>query len=88
MRVTKFVCPSCEGSGQFKYLKDLPCMWCHGEKRIMTHRALHYAMSLWTIAGGGFVLGDHDEDTKLEMENRAEKIYELAGVIPPWRGRA
>jgi len=85
-RVTKIVCPSCEGTGKFGVnLLNIPCMWCRGDKRIGVQLARRHADHIYMIAGGGFICGDHDHDHKVEMEQRAEKIYELTGEVAPWR---
>lgn len=84
LRITKIVCPSCEGSGKFSTVIDIPCMWCHGATRVPVEKARRYASVLWMIAGGGFIAGDHDFEHKVEMEKRAEKIYTLTGERAPW----
>lgn len=83
-RITKIICPSCEGSGKFRSL-DFACMWCGGAIRLPVARARHYADHIFMLAGGGFVAGDHDYGYKLELELRAEKIYALTGGVAPWR---
>lgn len=60
------------------------CMWCSGEKRVPVETTRRYADQLYMIAGGGFVLGDHDYNHKIEMETRAENIYRLSGMKAPW----
>lgn len=82
-RITKIICPSCEGSGKFRSL-DFACMWCGGAIRLPVARARHYADHIFMLAGGGFVAGDHDYEHKVEMEQRAEKIYALTGEAAPW----
>lgn len=83
LRVTKVICPSCEGTGKFLSLAVL-CMWCRGEKRIPTERAHRYARNLHAIADEGFICGDHDYEHKIKMEERAGAIYALTGRDPPW----
>jgi hypothetical protein len=84
-RVTKIVCPSCEGTGKFgSVVMDIPCMWCRGEIRVPVETAHRYADNLWMIAGGGFVCGDHDYTHKIEMESKAAGIYALTGNAAPW----
>lgn len=85
-RVTKIVCPSCEGTGKFGGgLLNIPCMWCRGEIRIPVETAHRYADHIWMIAGGGFVCGDHDYEQKVDMERKAEGIYALTGNVAPWK---
>lgn len=82
IRVTKLLCPTCEGSGQF--LADFVCPSCRGERRISVDDAIRYADWTYVIAGGGYVAGDHDLDDMRRMEARAEAIYALVGRTPPW----
>lgn len=84
LHITKIICPSCEGSGEFRTLPGLACMWCNGEKRLPVEKARRYADTIWMIAGGGFIAGDHDFDEKIKMETRAEAIYDLTGSKAPW----
>lgn len=85
LRITKIVCPSCEGTGKFRGgLLNIPCMWCRGAIRVDVEEARRYADHIWMIAGGGFVLGDHDYSTKVEMEKKAEFVYTLTGSKAPW----
>lgn len=83
LRVTKIICPSCEGSGKFRGL-DVRCMWCCGEKRLPVAQAHRYADQLYMIAGGGYVCGDHGLIQKVEMEARAEAVYAITGTKAPW----
>lgn len=87
MKITKLVCPSCEGSGLFGLFAcyGTPCMWCCGDKRVPVKTALRYADHIWMIAGGGYVAGDHDLEHKQELEKRAEYIYSVAQQSPPWK---
>lgn len=87
-RVTKLVCPSCEGSGRFSPVMALKCMWCKGEKRIPVADALQYAQNAYVFAGGGFLNGDYSFDEMVERERKAERIYDLAGAQTPWQRRA
>lgn len=82
-RITKIVCPSCEGTGKFG-VNVAACMWCGGDIRIPVATARRYADHIYMIAGGGFVAGDHDYEHKVEMEQRAAKIYALTGEAAPW----
>jgi hypothetical protein len=84
LRVTKVICPSCEGSGKFMSSPVLRCMWCRGETRLPVEDARRYADNLWMLAGGGFIAGDHDFDHKIQMEKRAEAVYALTGEKAPW----
>lgn len=83
-RITKIICPCCEGSGMSRLLK-LRCCWCLGARRVPVETAHRYAKLTWNLAGGGYIAGDHDIDTKLEMEKRAEAVYALTGIAPPWQ---
>lgn len=85
LRTTKVVCPSCEGSGKFSTAIDIPCMWCKGEKRLPVQRAQEYANHIYMIAGGGFVVGDHDYNHMVETERKAEAIYAFTGTPCPWQ---
>lgn len=85
LRITKIVCPSCEGTGKFSSVLDVPCMWCRGNIRISVETGHRYADQLYMLAGGGFICGDHEYDDKVEMEKRAETIYSVTGHTPPWR---
>lgn len=86
VRVTKIICPSCEGTGQFRGM-NIPCMWCRGETRVSVEVARQHADHIWMLAGGGFIAGDHDFDHKVAMEQKAEAIYDLTGATPPWKER-
>jgi len=83
-RITKLVCPSCEGTGKFSLFGTFPCMWCEGLKRVDTTTAKRYADNIWTLAGGGYLAGDHDIKEKNEMEDRAHLVYSLIEEKPPW----
>lgn len=83
-RITKILCPSCEGSGRFSTVLNIACMWCKGEKRVPVEIAHRYADHIYMIAGGGYVLGDHDYKHMVETERRAEAIYDFTGTPVPW----
>jgi len=87
LRITKTLCPSCEGTGKFRSL-DFPCMWCRGEKRLPVEKTKQYADQMWMLAGGGYIAGDHDLKEMREMEAKAEGIYELIGEKSPWKDKA
>lgn len=86
-RITKIICPSCEGSGIFSPVLTIPCMWCRGEKRLPVEEAIGYANNAYNIGGGGFICGDHDFDDMVRMEREAEAIYDLCEIPVPWQRR-
>lgn len=83
-RITKLVCPSCEGTGQFRGGLSINCMWCRGEKRLPVTDALRYADIEWNFAGGGYIAGDYSFDEMVKQERKAERIYDIAGIPTPW----
>lgn len=83
-RVTKIVCPACEGTGIFDLL-DTACMWCGGKKRLPTKEALRYADTIYCLSGGGYIDGDMSLAELRAEEKRAENIYALAGMKAPWK---
>lgn len=84
-RITKLVCPACEGTGATNLFVGYACFWCRGAKRLPVADALRYADNTFSLAGGGYLGGDHDLDEMRRMEDRARKIYALAEVAPPWK---
>ncbi len=82
-RITKIICPSCEGSGEG--LLDYPCFWCKGTTRLPVADARRYADTTWTFAGGAYVIGDCSYDEMRKQEAKAERIYALTGAVPPWK---
>lgn len=84
-RITKIICPCCEGGGRFPLLQGMRCLWCDGARRVPVSTAHSYANLTYNLAGGGFIAGDHEIDTKREMEKRAEAVYALTGIAPPWQ---
>lgn len=85
-RVTKIVCPSCEGTGVSPLLNGLlACTWCRGDKRLTVDRSKAYASQLYNLSFG-YVLGDLDFDESREMIARAEAVYRAVGFTPPWIG--
>ncbi len=81
-RITKIVCPACEGTGVVYNV--LPCQWCRSAKRLPVADALRYADNLHTIAGGGYIAGDHSLEHMREMEAEAAAIRALVeGHAPP-----
>ena len=87
-RVTKIVCPSCEGSGILDLFSgphgSLPCQWCQGAKRLPAAEAEKYADWQYTIGIGGFIAGDHDLPDAKAMEAKARAIFALLGTKPTW----
>ncbi|ORE90954.1 hypothetical protein [Aurantimonas sp. 22II-16-19i] len=85
VRITKIICGSCEGTGECRLLAPAPCLWCKGARRLPTADALHYANTVYMLAGGGYIAGDHDLEVMRKMEAQAECIYALSGAVPPWK---
>jgi hypothetical protein len=83
-RVTKIICPSCKGSGKFSPVFDFACTWCKGATRVSVEDGRRYADNVYMLAGGGYIAGDHSHEDMLEMQNRAEQIYALTQMDPPW----
>lgn len=82
-RITKMVCPGCEGSGKCWLFGT--CQLCAGTKRAPIKRALDHANHIYMLAGGGYICGDHSYDDMREMEAKAERVYALAESAPPWK---
>lgn len=85
VRVTSIACPSCGGTGE-SWL-SLRCDWCKGSKRLSAADAEQYADTIYMLAGGGYIAGDHDLDEMREMERKAEAIHAAIGSVPHWRAR-
>lgn len=88
LRITKIICPSCEGTGQFRMFGDFDCLWCKGAKRLPVKDARRYADVVWTFAGGDYIAGGSSYEEKIAQEEKAEKIYELTGSKAPWLHKA
>ncbi len=86
-KVTKLLCPSCEGSGTFLDIGTIkiPCQWCGGTKRVKVDAAVRYAEWTYTIGIGGYVTGDHDWEDRERFVAKAERVYELLGKTPSWK---
>lgn len=78
-RITKIVCPSCKGSGRSD-LFDIRCTWCNGKKRVTVRGADHWSRTMWCIAGGGYIGGDHGLEDCRQMEAEANAARRLAGL--------
>lgn len=87
-RVTKIICPSCEGSGilipKNRLGREVKCVWCLGVKRLTVDRARYYADNLHSLAIGGYIAGDHDADHADRMKAKARAVCVLAQVDFPW----
>ena len=89
VRITKIICPSCNGTGQWatfstSLMRPVACGWCKGEKRLPVHVACRYADDLYTIAVGGYVSGDHDIKDRDRMTGEAMAIFKIIGERPTW----
>lgn len=86
MRITKVVCPSCDGTGLCALFgPDVACNWCKGVKRLPAAEAIGYAETLYTIAVGGYVCGDHGKVDADRMTAKAEAVYALLQQKPSWQ---
>lgn len=83
VRITKVLCPCCEGTGISPQL-GFTCMWCGGRKRTSVDTALRYANQNYVLAGAGYIEGDTLEALRAN-EAISEKIYAFVGKTPPWK---
>lgn len=83
-RVTKIVCPACEGSGVDKRLRSR-CLWCEGATRMPTAKALTYANLIRSLAIIDYGDGGCSDGELHAKEKRAEDIYAMAGMKAPWK---
>lgn len=91
-RITKIICPSCEGTGDCDLFSTpnghVACLWCAGTRRLMVAEAVRYADHIYMLGVGGYICGDHDLADADRMKAKAEAVCALAQQTPPWRRAA
>lgn len=83
-RVTKIICPHCEGDGIDPSSRHGFCAVCLGGGRILPPVARNYADNLYTRATGGYAYGDTDQKEKDRLTKRAMDVFRLLREMPPW----
>lgn len=84
VRVIAVKCPCCEGTGIFPGCQKFACPWCKRKKRVDVPTACLYADTYHGIASRGYAAGDYDLLQALEMETKAQAIYDFVGIKAPW----
>lgn len=92
IRVTKIICPHCEGTGALnehagrppRLIRRSQCHVCNGYGRVRPADARQYADNLYTCAVGGYAVGDHDQKEKDRLTTKAMAVFRLLGEMPPW----
>ena len=67
------ICPCCKGSKVAPIL-GIACLWCNARGTVPAKTALAYADQLVTLAHGGYVMGDHEWETRNKMLQEAEAV--------------